>query len=52
MKYSLWLVAVLVISTFFVVDAKKKPNNKYEGDFEFVDEVRSKVIFLTKTLNI
>lgn len=41
MKYSLCFVAVLVISTFFVVvDAKKKPtNNKFEGDFEFLDEV-------------
>lgn len=40
MKYSLLVVTVLVISTFLIVDAKnKKPNNKYEGDFEFVDEV-------------
>jgi hypothetical protein len=39
MKYSLCLVAVLVASTIINVDAKKKPNNKYEGDFEFVDEV-------------
>lgn len=38
MKYSLFFVTVLVISTFLLVDAKKKPN-KYEGDFEFVDEV-------------
>jgi hypothetical protein len=41
MKYSLWIVAVLVLATLFAVEAKKKPiNNKYEGDFEFVDEVR------------
>lgn len=46
MKYSLCFVTVLVISTFLVVDAKKKPtnNNKFEGDFEFVDEVTFHVV--------
>lgn len=41
MKYSLWIVVVLVSTTLFIVEAKKKPsdsNKKYEGDFEFVDE--------------
>jgi hypothetical protein len=37
-------VTVLVISTFLLVDAKKKPNNKYEGDFEFVDEVNDDIL--------
>lgn len=37
----LLFVTVLVISTFLFVDAKKKPANKYEGDFEFVDEVNA-----------
>lgn len=44
MKYSLLFVTVLVISTFLIVDAKKKPNNKYEGDFEFVDEVNDDIL--------
>lgn len=43
MKYSLLFVTVLAVSTFLLVDAKKKPNNKYEGDFEFVDEVNDDI---------
>lgn len=41
MKYSLFILIVLV-STSLVVEAKKKigdGNKKYEGDFEFAEEV-------------
>lgn len=42
MNYSLCILAVLVSTSLFIAEAKKKPNDstkKYEGDFEFVDEV-------------
>lgn len=36
-------MVVLVLAALVVVEAKKKPNNnKFEGDFEFVDEVSHK----------
>lgn len=36
-------MVVFVLATLVVVEAKKKPNNnKFEGDFEFVDEVSHK----------
>jgi hypothetical protein len=41
MKY-LWLLFTLLAITGAIVEAKKKINsnsNKFEGDFEFVDEV-------------
>ena len=43
MKYCCLLMVVFVLATLVVVEAKKKPNNnKFEGDFEFVDEVSHK----------
>jgi hypothetical protein len=42
MKYSLCILAVLVSTCLFVVEAKKKLSDgskKYEGDFEFAEEV-------------
>lgn len=42
MKYSLCILTVLVSTSLFVVEAKKKLNDgnkKYEGDFEFAEEV-------------
>lgn len=41
MKYSLWILVVLV-STLYLSEAKKTPNEssiKDDGDFEFVNEV-------------
>lgn len=43
MKYSLYLFAVLISTNLFIVDAKRKAHEsskKFEGDFEFADEVR------------
>lgn len=42
MKYSLFVLIVLVSTSLLIADAKKKPsdgNKKYEGDFEFAEEV-------------
>lgn len=42
MKYSLFILTVLVSTSLFVVEAKKKlgdGSKKYEGDFEFAEEV-------------
>lgn len=43
MKCFLWKICVVVLLcsavALDVASAKKKLNNKYEGDFEFVDEV-------------
>lgn len=59
MKYCCLLMVVFVLATLVVVEAKKKPNNnKFEGDFEFVDEVSHKILyslvfwFKKKTLRI
>lgn len=40
--YSWKICALVLLCTAIALDgvsAKKKANNKYEGDFEFVDEV-------------
>jgi hypothetical protein len=41
MKYSLFILTVLVSTCLLAVEAKKKldANKKYEGDFEFAEEV-------------
>lgn len=43
MKCYLWKICVVALLCTAIaldgVSAKKKSNNKYEGDFEFVDEV-------------
>lgn len=43
MKYSLCILAALISTALFVVEAKRKPHEnskKFDGDFEFAGEVR------------
>ena len=51
MKFTLWIM-VVVVSTLFLVEGKKKINsetNKDDGDFEFINEVRKKFFEVSPT---
>lgn len=59
MKF-LWLLLItLAVASAARADAKKKPtpnvninnnNNKFEGDFEFIDEVRKEKLFFQQSM--
>lgn len=51
MKCSLYIL-ILLLALCMVIDAKpKKTSSKFEGDFEFVDEVRA-TLLIRKSLGL